>query len=758
LNLVLLVSIGLFAPESTRGQNTYQPVDASRDKILGGGTLVVDDDGVECPGAPFTTIQAAVTSAIAGDTIQVCAGTYKENVTINKSLTLNGANAGIAGNAVRGAESIILTNGNQLNVVTVTAANVIIDGFTVDGDDPLVTGVALFSGDDTNVQHGIRVSATFGNQTVRNNLIKRVSIGWRGDAGLASGSLITANWFDSIGNFDFGYAVNFRNDVYGDVTDNLMTRVWTGIHTSQHSAVGAPASWIISGNEIHSYASGLDYWNHFGSATPLTFTNNQITAEPTAVANNFGILIVTINDSINPAFTGNTITGTDYGLGITNSSTTNTITFDGTNTVSNAEVAGVLLTNNLNFNPVGTTSLLFPGVATAVNISGMPVTVAAGAIGVSVVATNVTPAAVTIGISASTTIDGGATGIAIDGGDASIVGNTLNDTALNGQTSSYIFLANGALDGLEIDAVSVTFDGTTGAVKTLPQNLATEDKIEHELDAAALGFIRVKAGNIFVTPDSGSIQRGIDAATAGDILNVASGTYAESVDVNKAVTLFGEPTITGTLTASASGAAIGPGFSPGIIASGDLTMVSGTTLSIELNSTTPGTGYDRLNVTGGVSLGNATLSVTAGFTPGFGNRFTIIDNDGLDPVTGTFNGLAEGATFILGAATYQVTYTGGTGNDVQLIVTASPTSSSVPVGGTIRSASGVPVPNARVVLADAAGVTRSALSNAFGNYRFENVRAGEAYFIGVTRKGFTFSPRFVVVGDELTEVNFTAEP
>jgi hypothetical protein len=753
LNLVLLISIGLFAPEWTRGQNIDQP-----GKNLGGGGLVVDDDGMECPGAPFTTIQAAVTSAISGDTIQVCAGTYKENVTINKSLTLNGANAGVAGNAVRGAESIILTNGNQLNVVTVTAANVMVDGFTVDGDDPLATGVTLFSGDDTNVQHGIRVSATFGNQTVRNNIIRRVSIGWRGDTGLASGSLITANWFDSIGNFDFGYAVNFRNDVYGDVTNNLMTRVWTGIHTSQHSAAGGPASWTVSGNEIHSYASGLDYWNHFGSATPLTFTNNQITAEPAAIANNFGILIVTINDSINPVFTGNTITGTDYGIGITNSSTTNTVTFDETNTVSDAGIAGVLLTNNLDFNPVGTTSLLFPGVATAVNISGMPVTAAAGATGVSVVATNAVPAAVTLGISGSTAIGGGAAGIAIDGDDASIVGNTLNDTALSGQTSDYIFLTNGALDGLEIDAAAVTFDGTTGAVKTLPQNLAAEDKIVHELDAATLGFIRVKAGNIFVTPDSGSIQRGIDAAAAGEVLNIATGTYAESVDVNKAITLFGEPAITGSLTASASGAAIAPGFSPGIISGGDLAMSSGTTLNIELNGSVPGTGYDQLNVTGGVTLGNATLSVTAGFTPGLGNRFTIIDNDGADPVTGTFNGLAEGAIFILGAATYQVTYTGGTGNDVQLIVTVSPTSSSVPVGGTIRSATGVSVPNARVVLTNAAGVTRSALSNAFGNYRFENIMVGEAYFIGVTRKGFVFSPRIIVVGDELTELDFTAGP
>lgn len=54
------------------------------------GTLVVGT----CPGATYSTIQAAVTAAVAGDTIQVCPGSYNENVNINKNnITLVGAGA-----------------------------------------------------------------------------------------------------------------------------------------------------------------------------------------------------------------------------------------------------------------------------------------------------------------------------------------------------------------------------------------------------------------------------------------------------------------------------------------------------------------------------------------------------------------------------------------------------------------------------------------------------------------------------------------
>ena len=51
-----------------------------------GAQLTVDDNGVQCPTAGFTTIQAAVTAAAPGDTISICPGTYASasQILVNK--------------------------------------------------------------------------------------------------------------------------------------------------------------------------------------------------------------------------------------------------------------------------------------------------------------------------------------------------------------------------------------------------------------------------------------------------------------------------------------------------------------------------------------------------------------------------------------------------------------------------------------------------------------------------------------------------
>ncbi|MDY3563725.1 autotransporter-associated beta strand repeat-containing protein [Gemmata sp. JC673] len=159
-------------------------------------------------------------------------------------------------------------------------------------------------------------------------------------------------------------------------------------------------------------------------------------------------------------------------------------------------------------------------------------------------------------------------------------------------------------------------------------------------------------------------QTTVDAGTL-----IINGNITSSSDVSVATggTLGGGGTVPGVVLSA--GATIAPGNSPGLLQSGSVTFVSGSTYSVELNGTTAGTQYDRTNVTGTVTLAGATLSLSLGYAPAVGAQFALITNDGSDAVVGTFAGLAEGATVTAGSATFTISYAGGDGNDVVLTVT-----------------------------------------------------------------------------------------
>ena len=115
-----------------------------------------------------------------------------------------------------------------------------------------------------------------------------------------------------------------------------------------------------------------------------------------------------------------------------------------------------------------------------------------------------------------------------------------------------------------------------------------------------------------------------------------------------------------------------PVKAPAIINMGSLVFPDSSSYDVEIGGTTPGTEHDQINVTGTVTIGNSVaLNTTSwnSYTPTDGAPYTIIENDGSDPVTGTFAGLAEGGNIpnFLGSGLYAtITYSGGDGNDVVL--------------------------------------------------------------------------------------------
>ncbi len=156
-------------------------------------------------------------------------------------------------------------------------------------------------------------------------------------------------------------------------------------------------------------------------------------------------------------------------------------------------------------------------------------------------------------------------------------------------------------------------------------------------------------------------------STVDDGLLKVTGSIANSeVVVNDGGTLGGTGA-TGSVTVN-SGGTLAPGSSPGIIHTGDLVVNAGAHIAIEIAGLTPGTQHDQVEVTGTVTLngGSVDVSLLGGFNPAPGDTITIISNDGVDAVSGSFAGAGQLGLINSGGQTFEVNYAGGDGNDVTL--------------------------------------------------------------------------------------------
>ena len=200
-------------------------------------------------------------------------------------------------------------------------------------------------------------------------------------------------------------------------------------------------------------------------------------------------------------------------------------------------------------------------------------------------------------------------------------------------------------------------------------------------ESGVRGITKSGAGTMEIAAASNSTYTGATNLNAGTLL-VSGSISGSAVIVDGATSFLAGNGTTGAVTVQ-NGGTIAPGASPGKLNIGALTMSTGTALSLEINSTTPVTGYDQLNVVGGVSVGNATLSLGGSYltTPTVTNDlFFVLLNDGADAITGTFAGLADGShVFAPNGQDYVISYfaDSGTstftgGNDVALMAVPEP--------------------------------------------------------------------------------------
>ena len=221
----------------------------------------------------------------------------------------------------------------------------------------------------------------------------------------------------------------------------------------------------------------------------------------------------------------------------------------------------------------------------------------------------------------------------------------------------------------------VTLNSGTSTVELVgadPQSLQAEGATLGNLTHRGIGTLRLRSG-----------------LTIGGNLRNLTGDF----DANgQAVTISGATIFSDSL------------YRPGVTAqvfNGDFTLQLGATLRVDLNGAAAGQ-FSQLQVGGTVNLAGpgdplgSTLQVVTGFTPALNTSFMIIDNDSNSPVIGAFAGLPEGATFSMGAATFQISYQGGDGNDVVLtalqVSTATPTPTGTPPTPTPTATGTPPTP------------------------------------------------------------------
>ena len=259
--------------------------------------IVVDQSAAigaaSCTGAltQYNTIQSAVSAATSGATIEVCPGTYAEQVTIATTLTLKGVtdttdNAGavvvtIPGGTFSGAFTQIL-----IEATGVTLTDIGVDGTnTLSSCGPSLTGILFASGS----------SGTLKDVALRNHYVSNGSGGYcyAGTPVSANGATSVTVTDSSVRNFDsqgFGLTATatvtvktttvapinpgancvYANAATVEVSGNSMADCAIGVY------VTSTLQGTVSGNTIHGGSSGGTGVFCFPTCTGLTVSGNQI--------------------------------------------------------------------------------------------------------------------------------------------------------------------------------------------------------------------------------------------------------------------------------------------------------------------------------------------------------------------------------------------------------------------------------------------------------------------------------------------------
>ena len=296
-----------------------------------------NDTNAGAADSPFATVQHAVGTVSSGGTVHVAAGTYNENVSITKSLTLLGANAGTrATGAPRTPESVISTsNAGNDYTVDVNASNVTVDGFTLRQTaavtcpscaafgvqvEPVASGAVVTNniisgmattasspaaGNPIGVDIGANSSTAPNNVTVSQNLIENIGssgaqpvsalgieVGDSSSHPVGTGLTVSGNHVTNVTSASrgaYGMIINrptSGSSITGNSFDTIQGAAWArgiGLEANeigasvQNNSIGG----VSSTNPIPGAASDLYFESGF-TLSGTSVTNNSLTGATTA--------------------------------------------------------------------------------------------------------------------------------------------------------------------------------------------------------------------------------------------------------------------------------------------------------------------------------------------------------------------------------------------------------------------------------------------------------------------------------------------